>query len=534
MKQGRLLVLAAILILAAAVRLYRLGDVPMGVTNDEIGYIYNAYSISHTGNNIYGQKLPLFTYVYKRDFPFMPVPTYILAAFFRIFPLNTFNGRLPTALLGTATVYLVFLFCCRLFKKTSVPYAAAFSLAVSPWHIFFSRSAYDTVWAAFFYLASLTALVTIRPHRPALSVSVGCFLMGLFSYRGMVPMAPFLAIIFIWYLKAQRIVNSGTVRIFMIGTLACLVLYGFIAYSERGNGFVSEATPDIRNIEQQIELSSRESRGPQIVKRIFLNKPVFLTDKYLNQYLSAYSPGILFLHGEQSQLYSMWNHGKFYILDIILVGLGIYFLIRTRQPAASFIGLTVLAAGVPGMIGGEPYGARNLFMTIPAAIIAGCGVYFITAAGRMRHLFIIMLVLLYLFSFSRFNFDYFGRYAFDRSETWFKSMKDLSLVVRAGRKKHSSVLIRGSMFPDFLQYAFYTRIAPVTVQHIAGSADAKSGTFGYDNVGFSPDCLPSPTGIPANRPRELLIMRSSCKSEATPSGRISDFYGNPVWNIYDF
>ncbi len=73
----RHLVLFLILLLAIVLRFWQLGDVPYGVTHDEMGYIYNAYSISQTGKNVFSESFPFLTWMNMQGWPFLPLPIYL-------------------------------------------------------------------------------------------------------------------------------------------------------------------------------------------------------------------------------------------------------------------------------------------------------------------------------------------------------------------------------------------------------------------------------------------------------------------------
>src|SRR3990167_8742234 len=63
----------AILVLAGFLRMYRLGDIPNGLYQDETAIGYNAYSILQTGKDEYGKTFPL----YFQSFGDWKLPVYI-------------------------------------------------------------------------------------------------------------------------------------------------------------------------------------------------------------------------------------------------------------------------------------------------------------------------------------------------------------------------------------------------------------------------------------------------------------------------
>src|SRR3990167_1153704 len=108
-----------IIILATVLRFYQLGQNPPSLNWDETAHGYNAYSILKTGRDEYGYRLPLSFRSFDDYKP--PIYTYLVVPSIVIFGLNDFAVRFPSA----------------------------FFLAISPWHLQFSRVAFETNSAIF-------------------------------------------------------------------------------------------------------------------------------------------------------------------------------------------------------------------------------------------------------------------------------------------------------------------------------------------------------------------------------------------------
>ena len=106
--------LILVILLASFLRLWQLGNIPAGTPNDEASYIYNSYSIWHTGRDILGNFLPLSFNAHSSQ---SPVEVYLTAPFVGILGLSLFSARLPAALLGIGSVFLIFLITDLLFKN---------------------------------------------------------------------------------------------------------------------------------------------------------------------------------------------------------------------------------------------------------------------------------------------------------------------------------------------------------------------------------------------------------------------------------
>jgi len=175
--------LIPILILAAALRLWGLATNPPHLAPDEAALGYNAYSILKTGKDEYGKVLPI---IFKSFGDFKPgLYVYLTIPFVAAFGLNEFAVRLPSALAGVAAVWLLYSVLGLLFPgRRGLSTTAAFLLAINPWHIHFSRGAWEanvsltlTLAGIYFFLRSL------REHK-YLILSAVFFALTYITYQG--------------------------------------------------------------------------------------------------------------------------------------------------------------------------------------------------------------------------------------------------------------------------------------------------------------------------------------------------------------
>ena len=133
---------ALLLLLAAVLRILFLSDIPNGFTTDEASTGYDAYSILATGRDQHGEFLPFFAQSFgdynESLYRFITVPS------IAVFGLNEFATRLPAALAGVLTVWIVYLLG-KTWHDEHLAWIAALLLAISPWHIFFSRTAFRLI-----------------------------------------------------------------------------------------------------------------------------------------------------------------------------------------------------------------------------------------------------------------------------------------------------------------------------------------------------------------------------------------------------
>src|SRR3989344_1360808 len=433
--------LLLILLLAIFLRFWQLGLVPVGVTHDELGYIYNSYSISQTGKNVFGEFLPLLSWLYIGNFPFLPVPIYMSVPFFWFFGLSAFVGRLPSAILGTLDVFLLYILVKQIFNKTSLALLSALFLAISPWHLHFSRSAYDPNFALFFYLLGIVIFIYEVRSKKLPIFSVVAILFAIFSYRGMNIILFPLSLLLIWFGVTVLEMKRRQWTAFVIG-IAGITASLFIVIMLNGKAYLTAEGSifgDMR-MQQEIDTQIREAQGPLVIRRIFLNKPMYIVSKLRENYVKGYSPEFLFLYTEPNKIYSIWSRGRIFFLDMIFIIPGIAYLYQVNKSAATFVVLLALIAGLPGMLGGLPYSARNLLLSTVFPVFAAGGILFVwrsTLISRIRPLVLSILIISYSYLLGSYLFDYYGRYAFYSGEAWFQSLKEASYTILENKDRYA-------------------------------------------------------------------------------------------------
>jgi 4-amino-4-deoxy-L-arabinose transferase-like glycosyltransferase len=187
---ARIAVLLAIVALAAGLRLYRLGDLPPGLFIDQAQYGLDAYRISR------GETFPVFVEGPTKERGREPLFMYLMAGIFLVAGPTPVTIKLTSALIGIATVIVTWLAASRWFGERAGLCSAAL-LAVSRWHITFSRMGFRAIlaplWMSLVALA-LWWLVTRRTRGAAIlfGVVVGA---GFYTYPAYWAAPPVLALV---------------------------------------------------------------------------------------------------------------------------------------------------------------------------------------------------------------------------------------------------------------------------------------------------------------------------------------------------
>src|ERR1035437_2054536 len=110
------LFLLLIVLIAGFLRFYQLGSNAPSLNWDETAWGYNAYSLGIDGRDEFGRFLPHDYLESFGDFK-PPVYAYLDVIPVKLFGLNEFATRFPSALLGTLTVLLTFFLVSEIFNK---------------------------------------------------------------------------------------------------------------------------------------------------------------------------------------------------------------------------------------------------------------------------------------------------------------------------------------------------------------------------------------------------------------------------------
>ncbi len=216
---------------AAAVRLWRLDEVPLGLHNDEAWTGINAREVLRDGW--------IGPYLYPSGIGQPAGPVYFTALLFTVLPQNTFVLRLSMALLGVATVGLTYLAVAEMFDRPTSLLSAVL-LAAMPWHLHLSRTGFMVGAWPCIEMAILWLLFRAR-RRPSTLRYAGVGLLvglGVYTYNAYVLCVPVVMLPLAYDLVAA--LDPGerrrvAIRISILGLTAvwaALLMVGYAATHE--------------------------------------------------------------------------------------------------------------------------------------------------------------------------------------------------------------------------------------------------------------------------------------------------------------
>lgn len=452
-----------------------LSDVPLSPDWDEASLGYNAYSILKSGKDEYGQTLPI---VLKSFGDYKPaLYAYLVVPFIAVFDLNLLSVRMPSAILGIISVISVYFLCLKLFKNQKVALLSSFFLAISPWHIQFSRPAFEAnlgltliILFVWFFLEGLR-----KPY--FLIVSAFFASLSLYAYQSEKLFTPMLAIILLLIFKKEFFLTGKKYLslAFIAGIIVALPMLFFVITNKEA--FSRAASTSIFAKNGDLYLREAERYRIDLIEKdyiglVFDNPKVFYLKTITSNYLSHFNLNWLFIKGDLPRHHAPYM-GLLYLFELPLLLLGLYSLVfsksiekKTKLLIFSWFLITPIPASITSDV---PHAIRTLSFLPTYQIFAALGVlnvyriikenmninYIRNIAYGLIILFITINSLYYL------N-QYFVQQNYFNAKEWQYGYEELVNFLEKEKDSYKKVVVSDQVPMDqsYIFFLFYTKYDP--------------------------------------------------------------------------
>jgi|SRR5579885_1221863 len=570
------IILIAIVLFAAVLRFYQLGSNPPSLTWDEVAWGYNAYAIGIDGKDEFGRFLPVSYLESFGDYK-PPVYAYLDVIPIKIFGLNEFATRFPSAFFGTMSVFMTYFLVKRLFrtgeKKTFhhqhfipakagiqhtrspiractrpdrvsgmalsynrnevVALLSAFILAISPWHSMLSRAAFEANVADFFLIFGVYAFLRgIQDKSYFLVLSAISFVITIYTFNTERVVSPLLVIILslfslkkLWQMKAIAITAAITGLLLLLPVIPFLLSPQAKIRFQEVNIFSNVSLVKVSN--QEIS-NAHEAWWAKILD----NRRVIYGREFLKHYFDNLSLNFLFIHGDGNPKFSTQDVGEMYIWELPFLILGAFFLFRYCEGRWYIIPLWLLIGIIPAATARETPHALRIETTLPTfQILVAYGL--VTSwllLKRYKTIFIGTTSAAMVICLIYFLHGYYAHYPAEFSGEWQYGYKDSIAYVQSVQDNYDHIVMTNGLGRPYIYYLFYLKIPP---QEFRQTAVIHRDTFGFVDVeGFSKYLFP--TGIQPVPGKTLYILQPGDK---VPTGTklLKTFYllnGKPSLEAY--
>lgn len=517
--------LLLILILATALflRVYRVAEIPPSLSWDEASVGYDAWALTIDGKDQWGQSFPLLFRSFG-EYKY-PLHIYATALSVKFFGLTDFAVRFPSALLGVLNIGLLFLLLKRLTKNNTLAITASFFLAISPWHIQFSRVNWETNFALLFFLGGLNVFFYgLEKKGSLLILSFFLFGVGVYTYNAakvFVPLFVFALVI----LYAKELLRKKTV--------AALSILLFVALM-----FLNILSPQLsgRVRFQQVSFSEQQIQETGTYG-LFKNRRFGELELVVRQYLLHFSPQFLFISGDPNPRHSIQSVGQLYWFDLVFIPLGLLCLLKQRKRWGLMLGVWFFLAPLPASLVREaPQASRAMFALGGWQAVSALGLVFLSNLRKSARYHAVILgataavgaclVVLYVTA-------YFNIYSVKYSADWQFGYKKIFNDYRGEFNRFDKVIVSDTYGQPYIFALYNLQYSPdkfrSEVQYNPQDNWGASTVRSFGNFLFMPVTIGS---LPYGR---LLIFASPQEKlkEVAEKGEIKNLDGSISFYVYE-
>ena len=354
-------VLLFILILSVFFRFWQIKNSPPGLYPDE------AINGNDALESLQDNNFKLF-YPYNNGREGLFV--WLISASFYLFGTSLWSLKLPSAIIGTLTVLGIYLFTKEIFiqKKSSTIIAllSSFFLAVSFWHVNFSRISFRAIIVPFSLVFSFYFLLkSFRTKRIKDSIVSGIlFGLGFYSYPSfrLAVILLFLALIFYWTKHKQENSEQSFLKLSIINLLSI-----FVTALPMGVYFLKNPQ-DFLGRNSQVSIFNQSNILQEFFQSLFLHLGMF----------NFWGDGN-WRHNLPRSPQLFWIVGIFFLIGLYLI---VKKIIKNRQQKETLIPEYILIAWfivmlLPGVLTSEgcPHALRVVEIIPVAYTLAGLGAF---------------------------------------------------------------------------------------------------------------------------------------------------------------
>ena len=482
-------VLVLILLLSLGLRVWQINSFPSGLNADEAALGYNAYSLLTTGKDEHGHPWP----VNLESFgDFKPAGyAYLLMPFIKVLGLNEFAVRLPSAIFGILGVLGIYLLTKSLYLTPNPPpnlgegepirvgevpgLLSALLLAISPWHLHFSRGAWETNIATTLLVIGVWLFVkwTKNTRLSYFLLSTFLFVLSMYFYQSTRLIAPVLGVglvVLYWkdFLKEKKQLLIGTVLgVILLLPLAYSIVKTDAASRFSGVGFLADEGP----LNRARELRGQHTNPNSIFVKILHFKQGEYALRLVRNYLDHFDGNFLFINGDVIQRNKTPETGQFYLTDFLFLAIGIFFLFKTKNNRAiKIVWLWLFVSPIAAAITFQtPHALRAHNMVIPMIIIISAGFhgffsYILNHKSYIKTICYLLFAICYIWQFGRYLHEYYVHYPKTYPTAWEYGFKELVAYVDTVKDKYSKIWVTDKYDQPYILFLFYSKYDPKAFQ----------------------------------------------------------------------
>jgi hypothetical protein len=426
LKNRSAVLLIAILVLAAGLRLYKINDIPHGFYWDEAAIAYNAWGLAVWNRDEFGNKLPV-SFRSFGDYK-APLLIYLLGGVYKFTGLHPEYLRVIIAFSGIGVVALTYLLAKELERQKKVPQNTAlistFFIAVTPWSVNFSRFGLEAMLALFLFLAGVLFLEKSTRNGRYLYLAGILFSLCLYTYHSAKIAIPLFLLA--WAGINRKILYKYKKTLMAAMAAAILLLIPLIIDTFFGQGF---------------------ERGKSLI---------FFSDlTLLPQHILSFISPNFWIFGQDSVglRHSVLGFGVLPKTIFILLVIGIIMILKQKKNRQLLVWMII--GLLPSILSNDaPHAIRSLMALPPIMLIASIG--FTIAPKIIQRISIVILVIETAFYLNA----YYGPYAINSATAFQYGYKQAILTAEKIAEPDDKIIVTDQYGQPYIYTLLYRKLTP--------------------------------------------------------------------------
>lgn len=522
------ILLMSILLIAASLRLVSLSTNPPSTYWDETSLGYDAYSIVKTGKDYHGNPFPILAFPSFGDYK-PALYFYAIVPFMAVFGPTTLAIRLPSALAGIVTTWLVYLIGKKL-KDERLGLLGALFFAIQPWNVHISRVGFETNLASMLVALGIYLCLCARQNVRFLVGAAIAFGLSMYAYHSARVISPILAFVCtldrkIW-MNLKWVVAAGVIGAVFAFPLA-VNLKNPIIVQRIAETSIFAGT---KIVEKSNALRAEDQYS--IAGRVLHHRYIVAAQTFASQYFQNFSMKFLFIDGDDNLRHGSKLFGALYYWEFFAVLAGLYAVVyaKTYASTGKIIVPWILIAAVPvALTTVSPHTLRFLPAAPAFSLLSAVGVGYVFESihKRWRNIASVGFGIIVLTHVIAFTYTLFIIYPKTSAIVWQYGYKELVESIEKLRKPNQHVFVTREQGRPSIYFLWYTKQDPRELQ-LQNSSLKKDQQelleFGPYTFG---DVIPSENS--------LLIASSPAlvPTNATVLKTISLPTGEAIWSIWE-
>ncbi|MCJ7740228.1 glycosyltransferase family 39 protein, partial [Candidatus Microgenomates bacterium] len=410
-----------------------------------------------------------------------PLYTYLTVLPVWLFGLNEFSTRFISAFLGFLTVVVSYFLIKELFpaKKYDLYLLFTFLFAISPWHIQFSRVAFEANCALFFFVTG--TWLFLKGLKSGLFFLASFLSFGLSAYayhspRLIVPIFLFgLGIIFRKEIKTK--ITFFAVSVLLISLLFLPIILVFGTSTAARFGSVSVINPN-EKLGESIKAIELDNNRGDFFGKFTHNRRIVFGREILAGYLDHFNFAFLFLTGDPPGRHHAAGMGMLYLVELPFIIIGLIYMLRNFSRGMAVILLWFLLAPLASSLtSGTPHAVRALLYLPTYQLITAFGLLYVfgwlsnNLSYNRSRLIKTLIFIAVIGNFFYYLHMYYVHTPIEYSYWWQYGYKEAVAEVAKIEKNYDKVFVTYQYDQPYIYFLFYNQVDPAWYQKNWGGGE---------------------------------------------------------------